>query len=150
MLASERAFSLVEVMLVVLTISVMAVSALLGTTTAFRRYQLESATRTVAAQVRSARLRAVTANETMRVRFNCPAPGQLRIVQLVGTPAIDNAADRCSAAVIVMLRVSWVSLTTIVSGSPPVCAVIRPVGAMSMSGVLSRLIPPWSTTTGPS
>ena len=37
MLASERAFSLVEVMLVVLTISVMAVSALLGTTTAFRR-----------------------------------------------------------------------------------------------------------------
>ena len=99
MLASERAFSLVEVMLVVLTISVMAVSALLGTTTAFRRYQLESATRTVAAQVRSARLRAVTANETMRVRFNCPAPGQLRIVQLVGTPAIDNAAGRCSAAV---------------------------------------------------
>ncbi len=97
--ASARGFSLIELMLVVLILSIMAVIALPGTATAFRRYQLAAATREVAAQVRSARLRAVTANETMRVRFNCPAPGQMRVVQVVGTPAIDDAADRCSAAV---------------------------------------------------
>ena len=94
---SERGFSLAEVLFVMLIFSAMAAAAVPGTTTAFRRYRLESATRQVAAQVRSARLRAVTTNETMRVRFNCPAPGQVRIVQLVGTPAIDDAADRCSA-----------------------------------------------------
>ena len=97
--ASEHGFSLTELLFVVQITSVMAVATLPGASTAFRRYQLESATHEVAAQVRSARLRAVTANETMRVRFNCPAPGQLRIVQLVGTPAVDDAADRCSGAV---------------------------------------------------
>jgi hypothetical protein len=36
----------------------------------------------------------------MRVRFNCPAAGQFRMVQLIGTPAApdtrDGAANRCS------------------------------------------------------
>lgn len=86
-------------MLLVLTLSSMAATALPGTSTAFRQYQLASATREVATQVRAARLLAVTANATMRVRFNCPSPGQMRIVQVVGTPAIDDAEDRCSAAV---------------------------------------------------
>ena len=83
----------------ILVVSAMAATTLPSTATAIRRYQLDSATREVAAQVRSARLRAVTTNEMIRVRFNCPVPGQLRIVQLVGTPAIDDAEDRCSATV---------------------------------------------------
>ena len=97
--SSEGGFSLTEVLLVSLIITTMAVTALPGATTAFRRYQLASATRGVAAQVRSARLRAVTTNKTMRVRFNCPVPGQLRVVELVGMPAIDDDGDRCSATV---------------------------------------------------
>jgi Tfp pilus assembly protein FimT len=97
--ASEKGFSLVETLLVVLIISGTAVSAMPGASTAFRRYQLDSARSQIAAQVRSARLRAVTANQTMRVRFNCPAPGQMRVVQLVGNPTVDDGEDRCSAAV---------------------------------------------------
>ena len=97
--SSEGGFSLTEVLLVLLIVTAMAVTALPGTTTAFRRYHFASATRGIAAQVRSARLRAVTTNTTMRVRFNCPVPGQLRVVELVGTPAIDDAGDRCSATI---------------------------------------------------
>ena len=51
----------------------------------------------MAAQVRVARLKAVTSNCTMRVRFNCPAPGLYRVVEVVNNAAIDNAADRCSS-----------------------------------------------------
>jgi hypothetical protein len=38
----------------------------------------------------------------MRVQFNCPAARQYRMVELIGTPAVPNAADgtvgRCSAS----------------------------------------------------
>ena len=95
---SHRGFSLPEMLLVVLTISMAAITALPGMSTAYRRYELKSATREIAGQIRAARLRAVTSNETMRIRFNCPSTGQLRVVQVVNTPAIDDAADRCSAA----------------------------------------------------
>ena len=44
-----------------------------------------------------ARLKAVTSNRTMRVRFNCPSPGLYRVVEVVNNAAIDNAADRCSS-----------------------------------------------------
>ena len=33
----------------------------------------------------------------MRVRFNCPGPGQFRVVEVVGRQSIDSARDRCSA-----------------------------------------------------
>ena len=68
-----------------------------GATSASRRYHLAAATREVGAQVRLARLKAVTANRTIRVRFNCPAAGQFRVVEVVNNAAIDNAADRCSS-----------------------------------------------------
>ncbi len=97
MRVSHRGFSLPEILLVVLTVSMAAVMALPGMSTTFRRYELKSAAREIAGQIRAARLRAVTSNETMRIRFNCPSPGQLRVVQLVDTPAIDDAVDRCSA-----------------------------------------------------
>ena len=31
----------------------------------------------------------------MRVRFNCPATGQMRVVEVTGNAAIDTAGDRC-------------------------------------------------------
>lgn len=94
----EHGFTLVESLMTVLLVAIAAAVTVPGMATGFRRYQLDAATREIAGQIRAARLRAVTANETMRVRFNCPAPGQLRVVQLVDSPAIDDAADRCSGA----------------------------------------------------
>ena len=65
-------------------------------------YKLGSALRDVERELQAARLKAVTANRPMRVRFNCPSSGQFRMVELIGTPAIpdtaDSASNRCSAS----------------------------------------------------
>lgn len=95
---SQRGITLVELLMTVLLVGIMAATSAPGMSNAFRRYQLDAATREIAQQLRSARLKAVTSNQTMRVRFNCPEPGQLRVVEVVDTPAIDDADDRCSAA----------------------------------------------------
>jgi hypothetical protein len=65
---------------------------------AMRLYALNTSIQTVGAAIRSARYSAVSKNRTVRVRFNCPAANQFRIVEVVGSNAIDAAADRCSAA----------------------------------------------------
>jgi len=64
--------------------------------------KLGEAARQVERELQSARLTAVSANQPMRVRFNCSAAGEYRMVELVGTPsapsAADSAPDRCSPA----------------------------------------------------
>ena len=52
----------------------------------------------VAATVRNARYNAVASNTTLRVRFNCPAVGQMRVVEVTGNAAIDTADNRCDIA----------------------------------------------------
>ncbi len=93
----QGGFTLIDIMFTVSLLGVLMAVTVPGATTASRRYHLAAATRDVAAQVRVARLRAVTANRTIRVRFNCPAAGQFRVVEVVNNAAIDNAADRCSS-----------------------------------------------------
>jgi len=64
---------------------------------------LGQAQRLVQTELQQARMKAVTSNRNMRVRFNCPAAGQFRTVELIGTPtfpaAQDTAANRCSETV---------------------------------------------------
>ena len=89
-------FTVIELLLVVAvggTLSAVSVAAISG---AMRRYRMNTATRTIAAEISAARFTAVAKNRTMRVRFNCPGPGQFRVVEVVGNAVIDNAADRCS------------------------------------------------------
>lgn len=89
-------FSLLELMTVLAVSSILFVMAGLQLQAAMRRYTLITATQTVGAAVRAARYQAVAKNRTLRLRFNCPAPGQLRLVEFVNDPAIDQAVDRCS------------------------------------------------------
>ena len=62
--------------------------------------ELGEAARQVERELQSARIAAVSANQPMRVMFNCPVAGQYRLVELIGTPAVPAAADdtvgRCS------------------------------------------------------
>jgi hypothetical protein len=62
--------------------------------------KLGTATRDVERELQTARLTAVSSNQPMRFRFDCPAAGQYRLVELVGTPGVpaaaDNAANRCA------------------------------------------------------
>jgi hypothetical protein len=67
--------------------------------------QVGASAREVERELQTARLRAVSTNRPMRVRFNCPTAGQFRLVELIGTPtapATDDsdsrAAARCSTA----------------------------------------------------
>jgi len=53
----------------------------------------------VAAQIREARLAAITRNSTFRVRFDCFGGTAIRMVIVTGNASIDNASDRCSQQV---------------------------------------------------
>jgi type II secretory pathway pseudopilin PulG len=50
----------------------------------------------VAAQIRAARLAAISRNARFRIVFECPVPGAVRMLAVTGIPAIDDAADRCT------------------------------------------------------
>ena len=85
---------MILVLAVFVVLSSMAVPALL----AFGdRMKLGQGQRDVERELQMARLKAVTANRRMRVLFNCPAAGQYRRVEVIGSAA-DDAADRCSEA----------------------------------------------------
>lgn len=55
-----------------------------------------AAARMVERQLQMARLKAVTISRSMRVRFNCPGAGQLRLLELTGVATTDNSSSRCS------------------------------------------------------
>jgi Tfp pilus assembly protein FimT len=74
-------------------------------TTMLGEMRVGASAREVERELQTARLRAVSTNRPMRVRFNCPTAGQFRLVELIGTPtapATDDsdsrAAARCSTA----------------------------------------------------
>ena len=62
--------------------------------------KLGQSAREVERELQTARLKAVSANQAMRLRFDCPVAKQYRMVELVGTPSVpaaaDSAANRCS------------------------------------------------------
>ena len=96
---SAAGFTLVDV---ICTIAVFAILAGISVPT-FRNvtdgYKLGQTLREVERELQAARLKAVTANRPLRVRFNCPAAGQYRTVELIGSPSVpageDGAANRC-------------------------------------------------------
>ena len=60
--------------------------------------RLGRATREVERQLQTARLKAVSANRPLRVRFNFPAVWQLRIIEVTGVAATDLDGNRCDEA----------------------------------------------------
>jgi hypothetical protein len=51
----------------------------------------------IGAQIRQARLKAISRNTRFRVRFDCPYAGNFRVLQVTGNPLIDDAPGRCTA-----------------------------------------------------
>lgn len=101
-LVGVAGFTLVEmmaVMAVFVIIAAMAVPLLKDSADAM---QLGIQARAVERTLQEARLKAVKANQPVRVRFNCPASGGYRIVELIGTPkapaTADTATNRCDLA----------------------------------------------------
>jgi prepilin-type N-terminal cleavage/methylation domain-containing protein len=96
-------FTLIELLVVMALIVIMAGVAVPILINVADGIKLSQATREVERELQTARLRAVSANQPMRVRFNCPAAGEYRSTELIGTPSVpaaaDSAVDRCSPAV---------------------------------------------------
>lgn len=96
----ERGFSLVDMLVVVALIGILAGIAIPAMTNSLDRMRLAQSTREVERELQTAKQRAVGKGRVIRVRFNCPAAGQYRIVELIGSTSVPDAndlrADRCS------------------------------------------------------
>jgi prepilin-type N-terminal cleavage/methylation domain-containing protein len=97
---SERGFSLIELLIVAGLVVVVSAIGFPLLSTVRERLRLSQGMREVEREIHQARQRAVTNNRAMRIHFNCPAAGQYRVVELIGSvsahAAADDAADRCS------------------------------------------------------
>src|SRR5688572_23670052 len=100
---SERGFTLVDVLITIGIIGVIGGMSAPALQNLSDGMKLGTALRDVERELQTARLKAVTANRPIRVRFNCPSAGQYRMVELIGTPAapsgLDTAANRCQESV---------------------------------------------------
>ena len=92
---SEIGFTLIDMMVVVAVFGILAAVAIPSLSAVSERMKLGQGQREVERQLQIARLKAVTANRKIRVRFNCPVATAYRMVEVIGTAA-DDAANRCS------------------------------------------------------
>ena len=102
-LTSAAGFTLVDILAtlaIIGTVSAMAVPQVIDAVDSMR---LGMSLRDVERELQFARLKSVSTNRPMRIRFNCPVAGQFRVVELIGTPrvpvAADGAANRCDETV---------------------------------------------------
>jgi len=93
-------FNLIELLVTTSLIVIIAAIAVPLMTNASDAIKLSQSAREVERELQTARLKAVSANQAMRLRFDCPAAKQYRMGELIGTPSVpaaaDSAANRCS------------------------------------------------------
>jgi Tfp pilus assembly protein FimT len=98
--SAAAGFSLIDTLVVVALIGIISAMAIPTMTGTIERMRLGQYAREVERELQTAKSRAVGKGRPIRVRFNCPAAGQYRIVELIGTPAspaaADSATNRCS------------------------------------------------------
>jgi len=92
---TERGFTIIELLVVLGLITVIAGISVPVFIESSARNRVWTAAEFVGANVRQARLRAVSRNRTFRVVFNCPRPGSLRVLAVTGDALVDDAEDRC-------------------------------------------------------
>lgn len=94
---ADTGFTLIDVLVTVLFLGIVTAIAIPGLQGFASTMKLGEGTRDVERELQTARLKAVTANTAMRVRFDCPGAGQYRMVELLGTPTVPDANDSVPA-----------------------------------------------------
>jgi Tfp pilus assembly protein FimT len=94
---NDRGFSLSELLLIVAILATILGIAVPSAGRMLESVRFNGAARDVERELQTARLKAVSKNRRLRVALNCPSTGQLRIIEFVDNPSIDNASARCSA-----------------------------------------------------
>ena len=92
---SETGYSLIDVLITIAIVGILAGISVPLLANVGDSMKLGQGQREVERELQTARLKAVTANRRMRVRFNCPTAGQYRMVEVIGS-ANDDAANRCN------------------------------------------------------
>jgi len=77
---AEAGFTLIE-LLMVMAIGAILAGIAVPTLRMGDRVRVDKATRAIQQELQAARLRAVSVNRQLEVRFNCPSAGQYRIVE---------------------------------------------------------------------
>jgi Tfp pilus assembly protein FimT len=102
-LSSAAGFTLLDMIIVITLIAILSGIAVASLRDISESMRLAQGAREVERTLQTARLKAVTSNRPIRVRFNCPAAGQYRMVELIGSTnvpvAADAAANRCQETV---------------------------------------------------
>jgi len=91
----DAGYSLLEMLMVIAILGTIAAIGIPYGLHMTGQMRLNAAMREVERELQTARLKAVTSNRTLQVRFNCPAANQYRIVEVMNT-AIDNTSSRCN------------------------------------------------------
>ena len=91
---NERGFSLPELMITVAVAATLVGIGIPVYRDVTESSKLNGAAREIEREFQSARLHAVSANRSLRVKTNCPTTGYYRTVEVLGTAA-DSASNRC-------------------------------------------------------
>lgn len=93
---STRGFTMFELLIVMALIAIFAAMGVPTLQESTRRNAVWTASEMIGTQVRQARLKAISRNKSFVVRFDCPATGQFRVLEVTGNATIDNNASRCT------------------------------------------------------
>lgn len=93
---STSGYTLIELLVVLALITILSAVAIPVVMGSSARNSVWTASEQIGSQIRQARLKAISRNRSFRVRFDCPAVGQYRVLVVTGDVGIDGAADRCS------------------------------------------------------
>jgi Tfp pilus assembly protein FimT len=102
-LTNDSGVSLIDMLMVIAIIASLSAIAIPNFLSSIEQYRLGTSVRAVERELQFARLKAVSSQSPMRIRFNCPVANQVRAVELIGTslnpdPA-DSATNRCDEKV---------------------------------------------------
>jgi Tfp pilus assembly protein FimT len=99
---SAAGFTLVDTLATLAIIATVSAIAIPQAGNAVDSMRLGMSVRDVERELQFAKLKAVSTNRPMRVRFDCPSAGKIRVVEVIGTSALPDANDadavlgRCS------------------------------------------------------